>query len=1230
MFRPFSVYSLALNLGRFLYSDRPTLLGVVLLVGANTLSIAPASAAVYLYTPTDSTTDQWTVGTGWDALPVSGIGNTLIFGPVGLFGSSPLTNVSTNDFVSPFLLSGLTLGGTGSAVTGSPIAVTIAGGTLDFQDVSPGVSPVINLDASNGAGTSTVAYTVNSDVSLSNSLTVTGNGNASFTFGGAITGSNGLTKTGSSKIVLSGANTFSGGVAINAGTLGFDNSGATGTGTISLGGGVLQASSNDLVLSNTIIAQAGTSSGIDTNSHAITMNGAISASNAQIVKIGEGTLAFTAATNHVNSFFVNGGDVHQSTGASLTSYEIGIGSGSGNTGIYNIDGGALETLAGIPPLPAGGTASSFRIGDFGGTGTLNQTGGTVTVHGSLNVGNQGGHGTYNLSAGELHLISDQSTLGRTNGGSLGSGGSTGALNLSGTGLLSLENGAILTLSNWYGYTGGGTQGSGTLTQTGGTFAVANTSTLNLAGSGLGIYNLNGGTLQIGGTSLNGNYFGQSGPYQFNLGGGTIQVSGTKLTTSVKATLADSTISTIDTNGLGAALSGAISGSGKLTKIGAGTLTLSGANTFSGGVAINAGTLGFDNSGATGTGGISLGGGTLQASSSDLIIPNAITAQAGTSSSIDTNGHTITVNGAVSAPGAQVVKIGTGTLALTAATSHVNSFFVNGGDVHQSAGGSLTSYEIGIGSGSGNTGIYNIDGGALETLAGVPPLPAGGTASSFRIGDFGGTGTLNQTGGTVTVHGSLNVGNQGGHGTYNLSAGELHLASDQSTLGRTNGGSLSSGGSTGALNLSGAGLLSIENDAILTLSNWYGYTGSGAQGSGVLTQTGGTLAVANTARLNLTGHGSGTYHLDGGTLQIGGSSLVGVYFGEDGTYQFDLGGGTIQVNGSNLTTSVKATLVDSTISTIDTNGLGATLSGVLSGSGNLTKTGAGTLTLTAANTYTGVTTITGGTLQIGDGGNTGSLTGDIVNNGTLAFNRSDMVTHANVISGVGALNKGGTGTTILTAASSYSGPTTITGGKLVVDGSIANSSLTTIESGGTLGGHGTVGAVAIHSGGRISPGNSPGTLTTSAETWAGGGGYVWELNAASDDSGAKGTSYDWLNVNGGLDITSTTDGLFTIYVTSLTGTNAAGITPGFTYGVTYQWIVASATGGITGFNADHFAIDTSAFANDPNTIGFAISQSGNDIVLTYTAVPEPSAYAIGIAGLLGISIFLRRRNRIARQ
>ena len=96
-----------------------------------------------------------------------------------------------------------------------------------------------------------------------------------------------------------------------------------------------------------------------------------------------------------------------------------------------------------------------------------------------------------------------------------------------------------------------------------------------------------------------------------------------------------------------------------------------------------------------------------------------------------------------------------------------------------------------------------------------------------------------------------------------------------------------------------------------------------------------------------------------------------------------------------------------------------------------QNGTGTTILTADNTYSGGTTINAGTLQLGNGGTSGSIVGDVLDNGTFAVNRSDTYTFGGVISGSGAFAQIGPGTTILTAANTYAGGTAINAGVLAV-------------------------------------------------------------------------------------------------------------------------------------------------------------------------------------------------------
>ena len=254
-------------------------------------------------------------------------------------------------------------------------------------------------------------------------------------------------------------------------------------------------------------------------------------------------------------------------------------------------------------------------------------------------------------------------------------------------------------------------------------------------------------------------------------------------------------------------------------------------------------------------------------------------------------------------------------------------------------------------------------------------------------------------------------------------------------------------------------------------------------------------------------GTGTLTLTNANIYSGGTTLAA------GTLRLEsnqaLGSGALTTTGSvvdyaNGVTIANPIIINSNTTQLQVTAGSATQAGVISelnGPRPLEKIGAGTLVLTAANTYAGPTTISAGTLQLGNGGTSGSILGTVVNNGTFAVNRSDTFTFGNVISGTGAFQQNGTGATVLTAANTYGGPTSVNAGALVVNGSIASSAVT-VNSGALLAGTGTVGATTINAGGTFAPGSgTPGSTMTVAGNLAfqSGALYLVQVNPANASS-----------------------------------------------------------------------------------------------------------------------------------
>lgn len=329
-----------------------------------------------------------------------------------------------------------------------------------------------------------------------------------------------------------------------------------------------------------------------------------------------------------------------------------------------------------------------------------------------------------------------------------------------------------------------------------------------------------------------------------------------------------------------------------------------------------------------------------------------------------------------------------------------------------------------------------------------------------------------------------------------------------------------------------------------------------------TYTGRTILSEGTIRtFNLSALGNNSaVTVDGGRLQIFSGSLnIGSLAGSGGEVTID-SGQTLSTGADNTST---------------------TYSGVIAGSGNLTKQGSGSFILAGNNTYSGTTTISAGALQIGNGGTSGSLgTGDVVNNSSLIFNRSDDSSYAGIVSGTGSLTKQGIGLLNLTGTHTYTGTTTVNGGTLSVNGSIANST-TTVNSSGTLGGTGTVGDVFIN-GGTFAPGNSIGTINVSGNVdFTGNGQYDVEVDAAGNN--------DKIIASGSATLTSGV-----VNVIAATGT----------YANATDYTILTATGGLGGTTFDsvntNLAFLTPTLSYDANNVFLRLTRndvSFNDVAST---------------------------------
>ena len=266
---------------------------------------------------------------------------------------------------------------------------------------------------------------------------------------------------------------------------------------------------------------------------------------------------------------------------------------------YNTGGNGSYILSGTGKL----TAVIEYVG-YAAIGTFTHLAGTNTVSQSLFLGyNTGANGSYDLKgSGKLTAMTEY--IGYTGTGIFTQSAGTNTLSgnlylgyntdVSGTYNMS-DTATTLNATNEY----IGNHGNGTLTQTGGVNTINSTLYLGYYSGSNGEYNLNAGTLLLTAFPY-GSINGGPGTFAFNFGGGTLKAM-YNITTSLPMTLTgDGGNANIDVRTSPSTLSGILSGDGGLNKLGSGTLTLSGANSYNGNTFINAGKLSLTSTGSIGS------------------------------------------------------------------------------------------------------------------------------------------------------------------------------------------------------------------------------------------------------------------------------------------------------------------------------------------------------------------------------------------------------------------------------------------------------------------------------------------------------------------------------------------------------------------------------------------------------------------------------------------------------
>lgn len=994
----------------------------------------------------------------------------------------------------------LVLTGTNSYTGGT----AINGGTLRIaSDANLGAAGG-DISFNGGTLNTTATFTSTRDVILAGAGTVSMNNVTSWTLAGDITGAGSLTKAGAAGVlILTGDTTHTGGTTI------------TGGGALQIGNGGTTGSIAGDILNNANL--------YFNRSDSYTYDGVISGSG-QVTHFGAGVLSLTASSSWGGNASVQNGELRIASGNAVSSggnttitqggalTVSGAGSafetdfvlvrgGTGAPSAINVENGGVlrTTIAGLtlrsgPPAPA--MAANLNIS---GAGSLVDLAGVLSVAidsgSTANVTISGGGTLRSIGANLIGAAAGNATPSTVTITGAGS-------NWTSTGTLAMTNGAFSLLdggaANFASANIGSVAAGASVLVSGANSAFTTSGDLTLGtAAGSGIMTLaDTGRLSVGGA--------------LTLTNGALNIGGAEGQAAVAAGVLDATSMTVAAGSrvnlnhtdAGYIFSPAISGLGTVNHNGPGATVLTGANSYAGATTINAGGLYVNGNQTAAIGLTSVNtGGTLGGTGTiggDVVVGSGATINPGDLGIVP---GTLTINGDLTLGSGSTQNFSFGQANVPGGP--LNDLINVGGNL--TLGGTL-NVDVSAG-GTMDPGVYRVFNyaGTLTDNSWTANLPSpdfyvqtsidhqvnlvntAGLALRYWDGDAGpknnnaidgGDGTW-QAFGTAPDYGNDNWTEDGAVNAPFQDAAFAVFAGASGTV--------TVDGGKGAINVSGMQFITdgytVTGDAInlVGASETVIRVGDGTTGGAGTTATiasaltgSSQLVKSDMGTLVLTGNNSytGGTMIRGGVLQVSADVNLG---GALGGVSFN--GGTLQTTADLSTSRYVALVGDGTLLT-DT-GTTLTLDGPVSGGGRLTKDGAGTLILRTDAVHGGGTTITGGTLQLGNGGTVGGVIGDIVNNGVLVTNRSDRLDIAGAISGSGAFTQAGTGTTVLAGLNSYTGATKVDAGKLLVNGDqSAATGATSVATGAALGGAGIIGGnVSIADGGVLEPGSEAGVVGT---------------------------------------------------------------------------------------------------------------------------------------------------------